>query len=263
MPAPQIIDAATHFLRGDTSAPGFTFAFRTAMSAVSAERPLDGVEVELFDALEGWEASNWQNRPAAVDDLRAAARRIVNASQATTHVPSKIGRLGRVRTSTRVTAEATAFALMFLGLSTAVYMARTFWNVDLLAPISYPLPLVFVVVGTGLMWASNKLILTEKCVALALTVASPIVAHYAFLHLPGHPQESCESGYSTDSHGHIFDRYDTCSHANWATQTVEGLLILVPLIVFMVFLFRARRQSTIKTLGQPRPNDNRPEVEVV
>jgi hypothetical protein len=188
---------------------------------------------------------------------------IVDAALGTTHAPSKIGGLSRVRTSTRVTAEATAFVLMFLGLSTAVYMARTFWYVDLLAPISYPLPLAFVVVGTGLMWASNKLILTEKCVALALTVASPIVAHYAFLHLPGHPQESCESGYSTDSHGHIFDRYDTCSHANWATQTVEALLIFVPVIVFVVFLFRARRRSTIETLGQPRPTDNRSQTEAV
>jgi len=42
-------------------------------------RPLHGLEVDLFDALEHWEAAGWHERPAAVGQLRSLAASIVAA----------------------------------------------------------------------------------------------------------------------------------------------------------------------------------------
>jgi len=78
MTAPQIREAAIRFLRGDTSVPDLTYEFRAAMTALAEERPLNGPEVDLFDALESWESSGWPNRPSAVEHLRGVALTIVD-----------------------------------------------------------------------------------------------------------------------------------------------------------------------------------------
>jgi hypothetical protein len=72
--APSIKHAAIKFLRGDTSVPEFTYAFQDAVQHVAAERPLDGLEVEIHESLEAWEAAGWQQRPEIVDRLRALSR---------------------------------------------------------------------------------------------------------------------------------------------------------------------------------------------
>jgi hypothetical protein len=69
----SIIDACGRLLRGETSVIDFTYAFRAAVAQITPTRALHGVEIELFDALEDWEASGWQDRPATVDRLRAIA----------------------------------------------------------------------------------------------------------------------------------------------------------------------------------------------
>jgi hypothetical protein len=69
----SIIDACSRLLRGDVSVIAFTYAFRTAVAQIADTRPLHGVEIELFEALEDWEVSGWPDRPAAVDRLRAIA----------------------------------------------------------------------------------------------------------------------------------------------------------------------------------------------
>jgi hypothetical protein len=69
----SISDACGRFLRGETSVIDFTYAFRAAVAEITRMRALQGVEIELFEALEGWETSGWQDRPAAVERLRAIA----------------------------------------------------------------------------------------------------------------------------------------------------------------------------------------------
>lgn len=69
---------AEEFLRGDHSVFDFSHAFRGAVNAVAKERPLDGLEVDLFYALEQWETAGWAERPDVVDHLRFLARGIVN-----------------------------------------------------------------------------------------------------------------------------------------------------------------------------------------
>jgi hypothetical protein len=69
----SIIDACVRFLRGDTSVIDFTYAFRAAVTVIARTRPLQGIEIELFEALEDWEVSGWSGRPAEVDRLRAIA----------------------------------------------------------------------------------------------------------------------------------------------------------------------------------------------
>jgi hypothetical protein len=68
-----IRDAASGFLRGESSVVDFTYAFRNAMNVVTADRPLEGHEVLIFHALEQWETSGWSGRPALVDYLRELA----------------------------------------------------------------------------------------------------------------------------------------------------------------------------------------------
>jgi len=73
-----IRDAASRFLRGETSVVEFTYAFRNAMNVVTRSRPLQGREVLIFEALEQWETSGWSDRPAVVDHLRALAASAVD-----------------------------------------------------------------------------------------------------------------------------------------------------------------------------------------
>ena len=72
--APAIRGAVLSFLRGDTSAVEFTYAFRAAVSEVAETRPLEGVEVDLLDALETWESAGWHERTDLIERLRATAR---------------------------------------------------------------------------------------------------------------------------------------------------------------------------------------------
>jgi hypothetical protein len=82
MTDPKIREAATRFLRGDTSVPSFTYEFRAAMTAVAEHRPLAGPEVDLFDALERWESSGWPERASDVESLRAVATAALGEDQA-------------------------------------------------------------------------------------------------------------------------------------------------------------------------------------
>jgi hypothetical protein len=59
-----ISDAASGFLRGETSVVDFTYAFGRAMDAVVVDPPLKGHEVPIFYALEQWETSGWAGRRA-------------------------------------------------------------------------------------------------------------------------------------------------------------------------------------------------------
>ncbi len=77
-PDPRFIPLAEEFLRGDYSVLDFTYAFRGVMNEVAAERPLDGLEVDLFYALEEWETAGWADRPAVVDRLRTLTRTVVS-----------------------------------------------------------------------------------------------------------------------------------------------------------------------------------------
>ena len=76
-----IRDAASRFLRGETSVIDFTYAFQNATNAVIVDRPLEGNEVHIFYALEEWEASGWSGRPAIVDQLRALVSSALNAGE--------------------------------------------------------------------------------------------------------------------------------------------------------------------------------------
>jgi hypothetical protein len=78
LPAESIRSAAMRFLRGDSSVVDFTYAFRAAVNEVTSGRPLDGVEIDLFDLLERWEAAGWADRPAVVDELRSAIRQFAD-----------------------------------------------------------------------------------------------------------------------------------------------------------------------------------------
>ncbi len=69
---------AEAFLRGDHSVFDFSHAVRGAVNEVAEERPLQGVEVELFYGLEEWETAGWDDRPAVVDRLRTLARTVVS-----------------------------------------------------------------------------------------------------------------------------------------------------------------------------------------
>jgi hypothetical protein len=74
MPAEPTRTAAVHFLRGDTSVVEFTYAFLAAINVVTQRRPLDGIEVDLFNLLERWEQAGWVDRPAVVDEIRLTIR---------------------------------------------------------------------------------------------------------------------------------------------------------------------------------------------
>jgi len=76
-PDPRIVVVTTEFLRGDHSVLDFTYAFRGAVNDVVQARPLAGVEVDLFYALEEWETAGWDGRPDVVDRLRVLARSVV------------------------------------------------------------------------------------------------------------------------------------------------------------------------------------------
>jgi len=65
-----IREAAVRFLRGDTSVVDFTYEFRRALVVVARTRPLQGLELDLFEALEQWETARWSDRPTVVDRLR-------------------------------------------------------------------------------------------------------------------------------------------------------------------------------------------------
>jgi hypothetical protein len=78
VPAEPIRTVALDFLRGDTSVVDFTYAFRAAINEVTVDRPLDGVELDLFYLLERWEEAGWAERPAVVDELRSAIRRFAD-----------------------------------------------------------------------------------------------------------------------------------------------------------------------------------------
>jgi hypothetical protein len=71
---PRIQATALSFLRGDVGVLDFTYAFRGAVNEVTATRPLQGAEVDLFYELEVWETAGWDERPDVVDRLRAIAR---------------------------------------------------------------------------------------------------------------------------------------------------------------------------------------------
>ena len=79
VPAEVIRAAAVHFLRGDTSIVDFTYAFPAAVGQVSRDRLLDGLEIELFEVSERWEASGSADRPAVVDQPRATIRQFVSS----------------------------------------------------------------------------------------------------------------------------------------------------------------------------------------
>ncbi|MBF6547173.1 hypothetical protein [Nocardia brasiliensis] len=69
-----IKDAALRFLQGTTSAADFWGEFNAAVQAVADDRPLRGLEVDLFDVLEQWEATIFELRPDVVDKMRRIAR---------------------------------------------------------------------------------------------------------------------------------------------------------------------------------------------
>ncbi|GAB4583761.1 hypothetical protein [Nocardia sp. IFM 10818] len=71
---PRIRDAALPFLQGRTSVPDFWGDFNTAVRAITKDRPLRGLEVDLFDVLEQWEATTFELRPDVVDRMRRIAR---------------------------------------------------------------------------------------------------------------------------------------------------------------------------------------------
>lgn len=58
-----------------------TYAFRNAMNVVAVDRPLQGDEVLIFQALELWETAGWSMRPAVVDRLRALTASALNGAE--------------------------------------------------------------------------------------------------------------------------------------------------------------------------------------
>lgn len=70
VPDPRFAPVGMEFLRGDHSVPDVAHAFRAVVNVVTTDRPLDGSEVEVFYALEEWEAAGWDDRPGLVNRLR-------------------------------------------------------------------------------------------------------------------------------------------------------------------------------------------------
>jgi hypothetical protein len=75
-PDPRFAPLVEGFLRGDHSVLDFGHAFQGVVNEVTQARPLDGLEVDLFYALEEWETAGWDDRPEGVDRLRSLARAI-------------------------------------------------------------------------------------------------------------------------------------------------------------------------------------------
>ncbi|MFB8277540.1 hypothetical protein [Nocardia colli] len=73
----RIKAAALEFLQGMTSVLEFRSEFTTAVWLIAEARPLHGVEIELFDVLEQWEATIFPDRPAVVDRMRRIAEAAV------------------------------------------------------------------------------------------------------------------------------------------------------------------------------------------
>ncbi|WP_169815312.1 hypothetical protein [Nocardia yamanashiensis] len=70
----RIRDAALPFLQGRTSVFGFWGDFNAAVQAITKDRPLRGLEIDLFDVLEQWETTIFELRPDVVDQMRRIAR---------------------------------------------------------------------------------------------------------------------------------------------------------------------------------------------
>ncbi|WP_433667522.1 hypothetical protein ACQP06_27975 [Nocardia sp. CA-136227] len=71
---PRIRDAALPFLQGRTSVLDFRGDFHAAVQAITKDRPLRGLEIDLFDVLGEWEATIVERRPDVVDRMRRIAR---------------------------------------------------------------------------------------------------------------------------------------------------------------------------------------------
>jgi hypothetical protein len=78
-PDPRFAPLVEEFLRGDHSVPDFADGFRGVVNEVAKARPLEGLEVDLFYALEQWETAGWGERPDVVERLRSLARAIVDS----------------------------------------------------------------------------------------------------------------------------------------------------------------------------------------
>lgn len=71
---PRFRAVARRFLAGDLSVLDFAHAFRGAMNEVTAERPLHGLEVDVFYELELWETASPDERVQVADRLRLLGR---------------------------------------------------------------------------------------------------------------------------------------------------------------------------------------------
>lgn len=78
-PNRRFIAVADGFLHGDHSVLDFSHAFRAVVNEVATDRPLAGLEVDLFYGLEEWETAGWDDRPDVVDRLRALSTAIINS----------------------------------------------------------------------------------------------------------------------------------------------------------------------------------------